>query len=269
MVSWVSEPVPTRFVSSRVRAVRRRNRWRKTIAAAAAVVDAADVTAALVAAAEVAKTVPAEIAAGVRLAVASRLRPADAKAAVAYPRRADPVTIVDRVKRVLRARIVGPGAIVLRGRIVDRARTAGRVKRARPAIAPRARRVRRSVIGLRAKNARRPKIADGGIRVRRWTTGHPVRMLRCSAIAARVPTVAATAIAVAATRASTKPRHHSPLAIRARPSRVLQSRVESRRASMTAKAVAAGAGEVAAAVAVIVTSAGRRCRARRCLRFPQ
>ena len=228
-----------------------------------------DVTAARVVDEAVARTVAAQTARVVRLAEASPLPPAGAKVAAARRKLGRPAKTADRVKRGLRGGIVLPAQIAHRVRNVLRARTAGRVRPAREAIGLRVRRARPLEIALRGKSARRPTIAGGVNRVLRSTIAGLARNHRCSGIAVRAPIVAATAIVVDVIRASPRPRPHSPLAIRARPSRRLRSRVESRRASMTAMAVAAGAGEVAAAAAVIVTSAGRRRRARRCLRFPQ
>lgn len=224
-------------------------------------------TAVRVADGAVARNVAVEIAAVVRLAEASRWPPPDVTVAAVRPK------LADRAKRALRVRIVRRGVIVLRVptghrvRIVDRARTADRVKAGRPVIARRARLARRSAIVLRARSARHPMIVGGANHVPRSTIAGLARSLRCSVIAARARTV--TAIVADAMRASPKPRRHSLHGIRVPPSRALRSRAESRRASMTAKAVAAGDGVVAAAMAGTVMSAGRRVHERRCLRFPQ
>lgn len=140
-------PVPTRFVSFLVRAVRRLNRWRKTIADAAAAPDVVGVTGVRVADVGVARSVAAETAADVRLAEASRSRQrADVTSvAAARAKHADPARTADLVKRALPARIVRRGVIVLRVPTVPPARIADRVKDAH-----RARSAPRSEIALRA-----------------------------------------------------------------------------------------------------------------------
>ena len=212
----------------------------------------------------VARSVAAEIAADVRLAEASRSRQrADVTSvAAARPKHADPARTADLVKHARPARIVRRAVIVLRGPTVPPARIADRVKDAR-----RARSAPRSEIALRAKSSPHPTIVGGAKRVLLSTIADLARNLQCSVIAARARIGAVTA--ADAMRAPLKPRCQGPHGIRAPLSRMLRSRVMSPRASMTAKAVAVGAGVVAAAVAGTVKSAGRFCRERRCLRFPQ